>query len=108
MLDGPARDSFRYALNPELLKLYAAIVVGLSGISLSQHDLFDALAEPLGFLLSARSFFSDSCSPSAASLVSSTACCPIHDVLPSKDAGTDVWTDDAERSKQDVSVQRRS
>ncbi|ADQ68392.1 hypothetical protein C499_01160 [Halogeometricum borinquense DSM 11551] len=56
MLDSPAGDSFRYALNPELLKLYAAIVVGLSGLSLSQYDLFDALVEPLGFLLSAPFF----------------------------------------------------
>ncbi|MFC7205073.1 hypothetical protein ACFQJC_16260 [Haloferax namakaokahaiae] len=28
MFDGPARNSFRYALNPELLKLYGAVVAG--------------------------------------------------------------------------------
>lgn len=36
MLDGPAGDSFRYALNRELVKLYTVVLAGWVVIDLSQ------------------------------------------------------------------------
>lgn len=51
MPEGPAVDSFRYALNPELVKLYLAIFLGWFLIDFSQHG-FMVLEMPFQMLLS--------------------------------------------------------
>ncbi|WP_410766105.1 hypothetical protein [Haloferax sp. DFSO60] len=64
MLDGPAGNSFRYALNPELLKLYGAVIAGwvvlghllsvFSGLGLPEP--FESIVE-LPFLLLGLALF---------------------------------------------------
>jgi hypothetical protein len=50
MLDGPAGDSFRYALNPELVKLYGITVLGYL-VAVHSQRWFEILQRPLQTLV---------------------------------------------------------